>query len=161
MSTYNLIKQKLDELRKQSEEIHRKINEQKLKDNIAHVNNLRRIDKLEQERDALTLRICCNSKCNWIGPVTETYQMKHGYPDLLCPECKEVTEEYDALDAINLLRALVKDYQDLLLEIMGARVGYMGSFGAVYSGKKFSVERIQSLYKQTQAAIDGGALEVE
>jgi len=60
-----------------------------------------------------------------------------------------------------LLRAVVNNHRDLLLEIMGARVGHMGDFGTVYSGKNFSTERIKLLYQQVQSAIDGGALEGE
>lgn len=37
-------------------------------------------------------RECCNENCGWRGPADETVQMKHGYPNNLCPKCHEVTE---------------------------------------------------------------------
>jgi hypothetical protein len=37
-------------------------------------------------------RECCNAECGWIGAEVDTVQMKHGYPNLLCPKCHEVTE---------------------------------------------------------------------
>lgn len=38
------------------------------------------------------IRECANGDCNWRGPVSETVQMKHGFPNMLCPKCHEVTE---------------------------------------------------------------------
>lgn len=37
-------------------------------------------------------RECCNADCRWVGPASETVQMKHSAPDNLCPNCYEVTE---------------------------------------------------------------------
>jgi hypothetical protein len=35
---------------------------------------------------------CCNPDCGWTGLHSQTVQMKHGFPNGLCPECHEVTE---------------------------------------------------------------------
>lgn len=38
------------------------------------------------------MRECNNDACGWRGPESETSQMKHGYPSMLCPKCHETTE---------------------------------------------------------------------
>ncbi len=48
--------------------------------------------------------ICCNPDCNWIGTPEQSVYLKHNPEQLLCPECREVTEvtyeEEDTLKGI-------------------------------------------------------------
>jgi hypothetical protein len=38
------------------------------------------------------IRICCNSKCDWVGNESDCVTFKHDTEKFLCPECNEVTE---------------------------------------------------------------------
>jgi hypothetical protein len=56
-------------------------------------------------------RECCSADCGWKGDVSETVQMKHGYPNKLCPKCHEVTElaSHQANDERAPLEAWIDD----------------------------------------------------
>lgn len=53
----------------------------------------------------------CNA-CDWGGLEEETVQMKHGFPNHLCPKCNETTEPFDLAQVIEMAQSYLNDYSD-------------------------------------------------
>lgn len=59
-----------------------------------------------------------------------------------------------------LLRAVVENHVTIFDQIANWRIGIMGEIGEVYSGS-VSRKRIDDMYLEAVAAIDGGAIEIK
>jgi tryptophan 2,3-dioxygenase len=94
---------------------------------------------------------------------------EHGHLATVVVDAKKLSELTDELASLReqlaeaqqvngLLRAVAEKHIGTLENILGWRIGTMGQIGEVYSGS-LPRRRIDDLYLETVAAINGGALE--